>query len=270
MSAEEEATTEPDGPTLGSVLAAFIFLTQIPLARWPFLPEPTRRDWRWAPAHFPLVGCVLGLLLAPVPFILAPLGSLAAAGLTIALSMLLTGAFHEDGLADTFDAMGGAFEPGRVLEILKDSRIGTFGGAALGISILCRTALLAEVGRSGGVWLPLVFCVARCGPVWQLARIDYVSPPQGAKSRDLASASPWVPWLATTWVALVVVGYASTCSLTLNGVLFLAVLQWSVWLVTARWYRRRVGGITGDFLGATEQLSELVALGWVAWGTTVV
>ena len=83
--------------------------------------------------------------------------------------MLLTGAFHEDGLADTSDALGGAYDREKIFVILKDSRIGAFGACALVVSIAGRAALLAHLGEGGAWALPLVGAAARVGPVWQIA-----------------------------------------------------------------------------------------------------
>src|SRR6478609_6503675 len=83
-----------------AVRAAFVFFTRLPVGGFPYRKE----DWKWAAAHAPFVGLVLGVALGLLERLLLPLGALPAAVLTIAVSLLLTGAFHEDGLADTSDA----------------------------------------------------------------------------------------------------------------------------------------------------------------------
>jgi adenosylcobinamide-GDP ribazoletransferase len=240
--------------------AAFVFLTRIPVGGHPYAAA----DWAWAPAHFPLVGLVLGTLLAGLHRLLWPVGPLADAALVVGASLLLTGALHEDGLADTSDALGGATDRSRVLEILKDSRVGTFGACALLVSIVGRVVLLGQLGPSA-VWaLPLVGCAARVGPVWQMMALPHVSRAT-AKSRDVAGATLPQALAATCWLA------AATTLLLVFRVLgapraiaFAATLG-SVTLVTAWQYARRLGGVTGDFLGATEQLCELAGYTVLAW-----
>jgi adenosylcobinamide-GDP ribazoletransferase len=241
--------------------AAFAFLTRIPVGGRPY----AETEWTWAPAHFPLVGLVVGGALAAVHRLLWPLGSLADAALVIGASLLLTGALHEDGLADTSDALGGTHDRARVLEILKDSRVGTFGACALLVSILGRVALLAQLGRSA-VWaLPLVGCAARVAPVWQMVSLPYVSGPS-SKSRHIVGATLPQALAASAWLAAAA---ASALGLHLVSAPRLAVFAAAiaaVTLVTAGRYARRLGGITGDFLGATEQLCELAGYAVLAWG----
>jgi adenosylcobinamide-GDP ribazoletransferase len=244
-----------------AIRASFIFFTRLPVGGFPYRPA----DWKWAAAHAPLVGLVLGAALGVLNRALLPLGALPAALLVLGASLLLTGAFHEDGLADTSDALGGGYDSERVLLILKDSRIGSFGGAALVISIVGRAALLARLG--GGVaWaFPLVWCGARVGPVWLMAAMPYVTVSDGAKSRDLTKAGIPQALVATAWfaalsLALVCGGYLTAQRLGALAAALAAVMAMSGWR-----YWSRVRGITGDFLGATEQLGELLALAVLAW-----
>jgi adenosylcobinamide-GDP ribazoletransferase len=240
--------------------AAFVFLTRIPVGGHPY----DAAAWRWAPAHFPLVGLVLGALLGALHRALWPVGALGDAALVLGASLLLTGAMHEDGLADTADALGGGMTPERVLEILKDSRVGVYGACALLVSLVGRAALLARIGRDAAWALPLVGCAARVGPVWQMLALRYVTG-AGAKSRDVAGARLPQAIGATLWLA-VACAIAVLCGVL--DVRRLAVLLGALAAVVAAtaWrYRRRVGGVTGDFLGATEQLGEIAAYAVLAW-----
>jgi adenosylcobinamide-GDP ribazoletransferase len=241
--------------------AAFVFLTRIPVGGFPYSGD----EWRWSVAHFPLVGALLGALLACVDRALLPLGELPAALGTVAASLLLTGAFHEDGLADTSDALGGAFDRDKIFAILKDSRIGAFGACALIVSIVGRAALLARLGPYAAWALPLVGAAARVGPIWQLAILPYVTPDGVARSSGVARAGFVQASVGTAWAIAVALGLASTQHV--NGVraagVFGAVA--AVAIVSGWRYVRRAGGITGDFLGATEQLCELSVLGVLAW-----
>jgi adenosylcobinamide-GDP ribazoletransferase len=248
-------------PPIRGIRAAFVFLTRIPVGGFPY----RREDWTWAAAHSPLVGLVVGAITGGIDHLLLPLGALPAAILAIGASLLVTGAFHEDGLADTSDALGGGYDPARVLAILKDSRIGTFGGAALVVSIAGRAALLTELG-SAGLWaMPLVGCLARTGPIWLMAGLPYVTSTSEAKSRDVARGGPPQAIVATVWFvgASAVATMSGWITMARAGALIVTVM--AVALLTGWRYRRRLGGITGDFLGATEQVGELCALAVLAW-----
>jgi adenosylcobinamide-GDP ribazoletransferase len=241
--------------------AAFVFLTRVPVGGFPYAED----DWRWAGAHFPLVGLVLGALLGFIDRVLWPLGPFAAAIAAIGASLLLTGAFHEDGFADTSDALGGGHDREKILLILKDSRVGAFGACAIAMSIAGRAALLARLGEGAAWAMPLVGAVARAAPVWQLAVLPYVASP-GSKSRGVAQAGAAQAVVATLWavaagVVLIAMGHFDVRRVV---VLFAVVL---VTTFLSGWrYARRLGGVTGDFLGATEQLCELAAYAVLAWG----
>jgi adenosylcobinamide-GDP ribazoletransferase len=244
--------------------AAFAFLTRIPVGGHPY----AEAEWTWAPAHFPFVGLILGGVLAAAHRLLWPLGPLADAALVVGASLLLTGALHEDGLADTSDALGGTDDRARVLEILKDSRVGTFGACALLVSLLGRVALLAQLGRSAAWALPLIGCTARVGPVWQMLALPYVSGAK-AKSRHIVGATLPQALAASAWLAAAAAAVLTLHLLSGPRLAALVAALAAVTLVTSWQYARRLGGITGDFLGATEQLCELAGFAVLAWGGPV-
>src|SRR6478752_1502100 len=248
-------------PPVRAMRAAFAFFTRLPVGGFPYRKE----DWKWAGAHAPLVGLVLGGALAVLQRALSPLGALPAAVLVIAVSMLITGAFHEDGLADTSDALGGGYNVERVHAILKDSRIGSFGVAALVVSIAGRAALLAQLDRAVVFALPLVFCAARRGPIWLLASLDYVTAEEPSKSRDLTRAGLSQAAVASAWLASVSIALVRAGDISAERIGALVAVLAAVTTVTGWRYWVRARGITGDFLGATEQLCELAALAVLAW-----
>jgi adenosylcobinamide-GDP ribazoletransferase len=237
-----------------------VFLTRIPVGGFPYTPE----EWGWAPAFFPVVGAVVGGTTGVVFDALQPLGATGAAYLALGASLLLTGAFHEDGLADTSDALGGGVDREEVFAILKDSRIGTFGACALVVSIAGRASLMAHLGARATWALVFVGAAARTAAVWQIAALDYATP-TGSKSRHVTRASGWHALAA------------SGCTIGIGAVLALERLvpPWRaaaacaatavVAFLTAVRFKAAVGGVTGDFLGATEQLGELAALAVMAW-----
>jgi adenosylcobinamide-GDP ribazoletransferase len=243
--------------------AAFVFLTRVPVGGFPYEDG----DWRWAAAHAPLVGFFVGGAVGLIDRVLQPVGALPAAFLALAASLLLTGAFHEDGLADTSDALGGASDPARVLAILKDSRIGSFGGAALVVSIGARAALIAELGVRAPWALAIVGCIARVAPIWLMAALPYVTSDAASKSREAARGGLPQALVATAWGA-VALGCAVTLGpLSEEKIVPVCAATLMVAAVTGFRYWRRLGGITGDFLGATEQLAEMAVLAVLVWKT---
>ena len=257
-STNEDRPESTDAQTLRHALrgvrAAFIFLTRVPVGGFPYQTV----EWKWANAHFPLVGAFLGACSGLVYWCACDFDATFAAVLAVATSIWMTGAFHEDGLADSADALGGGIDDKpRVLEILKDSRIGTYGTAGFVMVLLARVALLSKLTALPGL-LALVSAhsLARVPPIWIKTFLPYASEGPLAKSRDLESSSSVQVVVATAWGLLL-------------GVLFVPSLTTLIWIALAlailgrflAWrFERRVGGYTGDFLGATEQLGEVVVL----------
>ncbi len=181
---------------------------------------------------------------------------LVAATVTVTLSLLLTGAFHEDGLADTADALGGAYTREKLFEILKDSRVGTFGASALICSLLLRVLLLARLDAFAPVAIVVTQCLSRVPPIWLMAAMPYVTAEDGAKSRDIARAG--VPQLILATSLGLGVCFVTGVMRRLRSEEFLgmAVAAFVLTAVCAWRFRKRAGGITGDFLGATQQVVE--------------
>ena len=265
---EEDAAAEARGPgetrswpaAVRGARAAFVFFSRLPVGGFPYRES----DWHWAPAHLPLVGAVVGAGSAAA-FALATwlrLGPFLGACLALGASLWLTGAMHEDGLADSADGLGGGRARERVLEIMKDSRIGTYGAAALFVALLARTAALSELSASSWFAVVAVHVAARVAPVWLLCALPYVNDRADAKSGALIRSRPLHGVVALGWCGLALglgVGFAE-----LPGRAALAAMLVPVVLTPpfAQYFRRRVGGVTGDLLGAAEQVAEIGA--WVA------
>ena len=149
--------------------------------------------------------------------------------------------------------------------ILKDSRIGTFGASALVLSIAGRAALVAQLDGRAAWALVLAGVLARAAPVWQMVLLPYATP-KGGKSRELTRAGPAQALIASAWPIALGVALVATHSFDASRIMatFLAVAVLAG--VTGWRYTVRAGGITGDFLGATEQLGELAILAVLAWG----
>jgi adenosylcobinamide-GDP ribazoletransferase len=262
-------------------LLSLQFFTRIPvtgrLANWVgFSPAMLRAS----AGHFPGVGVLVGGLVAGFTagllWLLPPTGSapLVAAALSTAFGVWLTGAFHEDGLADVFDGLGGSADRDRALVIMKDSRVGAFGAIAIMLALLCKVSLLTLLGDVSGPLMVLALFTAhvmsRTWPLLTIRLLPHVGDVAGSKSKPLADQisiaglRTGLIWclLALTLVAsvqvatdFVVINLAPEGLLhALINAMAASVLAWGVML---RWFWRRLGGFTGDCLGATQQVCEV-------------
>lgn len=255
------------------VAVAVQFLTRLPVPAWvarePWHPDSLNRCVR----HFPLVGALVGGAGAGVAWsALLVWPPTVAATLAVTTTLWLTTAFHEDGLADTADALLGTATRERALAIMKDSRIGTYGAAALALALWLRVSLLAEMlgvgALLGAAALVAMHAGARAAAVVLMATLAYGGDEAHAKAKPLARSvrprdAAWatatgasllcLPWLAEPRVVHFWHGAAAAAALALMVV------------ATRMGLRRRLGGYTGDTLGACEQLGEIaVALAFVA------
>nr|WP_255763700.1 adenosylcobinamide-GDP ribazoletransferase [Pelomonas sp. P7] len=243
------------------LLVALQFLTRLPVRLSGFQPAWLNDCVR----HFPVVGAAVGLAGGAVLAAAAQAWpAWIAAVLALAATVALTGGFHEDGLADTFDALGGVVSRDKALAIMKDSRIGSYGALALVLSLLLRAALLAVLATRpmGAAVAALVVshAFARTAAVGVMVSLPYGGDLEHAKAKPLALAvAPRNLGLALGWCALLAAGLAGTG--TPWGRLLAAAAAAAVvaWLMRG-WLRRRLGGYTGDGLGATEQLTEIAVL----------
>jgi adenosylcobinamide-GDP ribazoletransferase len=250
---------------------ALQFLTRVPVpARVGFEP-----DWLNACVrHFPLVGAAVGavggVVLAGASTLWPPA---VAALLALAATVALTGAFHEDGLADTFDALGGVVSRERALAIMKDSRIGTYGAAALALSLALRAAAMAVLCAWPAPALVaavvLSHTLGRTVAVTVMAALPYAGDAEHAKAKPLALAVRPVHWApAIVQAALVVAACMAWGGVPVGAVAAAGGAAAGVAVGMRGWLRRRLGGYTGDGLGASEQLAELAVLLALtaAWG----
>ncbi len=229
------------------------------------LPTPALRDFdpAWltqSVRYFPLAGALVGLIGAAVLWLAAQLLPLPVAALiALAATVAVTGAFHEDGLADTFDALGGSVPTHRALEIMRDSRIGTYGAGALILSLLLRWQLLYALP------LPLAMAVlvsshaaARAGAASLMANLDYVRVEVEAKAKPVAHSLTGANLLSTLALGLLpMVGIAIAVPAWWAPLLAGALAVVVVRLWCAHWFRQRLQGYTGDALGCAEQLGEI-------------
>lgn len=238
---------------LEALLLAVQFLT-----RWPVRVSGVFSEGRLAATvrYYPLVGVLIGAFAAGV-FWLAHLVfpmSLAVV-LSTAASLLATGALHEDGFADVCDGLGGSSEREKALAIMRDSRLGTYGAAGLGLMLAAKTLALVALPSHIVPWLLIAaHAASRSSVVLVIATSQYV--------RDAGTATPvaetlrpsgLVFALATGMVAVCGLGIAGAYSGISVGLIGLAAGH----LAMRRAYERRLGGYTGDCLGSVQQTSEL-------------
>lgn len=242
-------------------LVALQFLTRLPVRLSRFEPAWLNDCVR----HFPLVGALVGAAGAAVLVGASQFWpSWVAAVLALAATVALTGGFHEDGLADTFDALGGVVPREKALAIMKDSRIGSYGALALGLSLLLRAALLAVLATRplmGAVAALLAsHALARTAAVGVMVSLPYGGDAEHAKAKPLALAvAPGNFIMALAWCGLLGTGLWAW-GLRLERLLLALAAAAAVAVLMRQWLQRRLGGYTGDGLGATEQLAEIGVL----------
>ena len=247
---------------------ALQFLTRVPV--------PAGVPWTEAAMHasaryFPLVGALVGAFGVLVWWGAQTLWpSTIAVLLSMAATVWITGAFHEDGWADTCDGLGGSVGRERALHIMKDSRLGTYGAIGLVLLLALKASALVSLPAP---WLPALMvwshALSRVAPLVLMRTMAY------AGDADHAKAKPMAQQATLTTLAVAV------ATLMVLAVLLGAVAQWtqgaaaphllwallaglassalSTW-VAGRWFWRRLGGYTGDTLGASQQLAEVAAL----------
>ncbi|MCM2250986.1 MAG: adenosylcobinamide-GDP ribazoletransferase [Ramlibacter sp.] len=256
------------GHSLRSLLLALQYFTRVPLppalARWIGFDAGLQRA---SLAHFPGVGLlVAGVAMAcyGLAYWLLPRSGytpLAAAVLSTAATLLLTGALHEDGLADTADGLGGGHGRERALEIMKDSRIGAFGALALMVALLAKISLLALIGSVAG-WTAAAAALlgahvsSRALVLAIVATLPNVGSAATSKSLPVAGSMERAGLgVGLGWCALGLAGAAhlSSAWVSLAGLAFAAAML--LWF--RRVLARRLQGFTGDTLGAAQQLCEI-------------
>jgi len=237
------------------------YFTRVPVPRWVGFE---REYLNAAARYFPLVGAMVGGVAALV--YLAAL-RVFPAGVAVLLSMtatlVLTGAFHEDGLADCADAFGGGYTRDDVLRIMHDSRIGAFGAIALVIALALKWQTLAALPPMRAAMLMIAaHAASRAFAISYLVTLDYVRAEGKAKpvaqrmsvmslALALAFGLPWLLWMGWRFACVTVVVLAS------------------LRFIAGRYFVRRIGGYTGDCLGCAQQVFELAiyltGLAWISY-----
>lgn len=250
---------------------ALQFYTRIPIvgaiARWS---RYSSARLALATRYFPLVGLLLGLIIAVVYVLLAfVLPHSVAVLIALITGVLLTGAFHEDGWADFCDGFGGHVSRERTLEIMTDSRIGAYGAIGTMLLLLLKFEVLASIDSN---WTALMFVCAhpfsRACSVAIMLMLPYARLDDESKAKPIARGVRRVDCLIAMLIGLLPIVGAVIWLNEYEAFLLpmLLAMTTTVWL--ARKFYRRLQGYTGDCLGATQQLTEtLFYLGLLCWLT---
>lgn len=275
------ATTTTNDGVGGIIIALFksefrtfftiwMFITRLPSPSWIDLhPGYLMRGM----SYFPVAGSILGLMYAIVfdfVDISLDLPSSIAASFLISMGLYITGCFHEDGLADSADGLGGGWSKSQILKIMTDSRVGTFGCAALGMFLLMKVQLLGALGTSH--WQ--LFECSGAGPAIVVSQtVARLSAPYLIRTRDyIAEVGPKSPFYIFMVEAKYLVSWgrlaiATSFSLALACIMYgpvVSTILITVVLFVAHLAGNKgdylLGGVMGDFLGSTICVCEIAAL----------
>ena len=240
-------------PTFQDLITAFMLLTRLPVG-WLGSGSPDLARGVWA---FPVVGLAVGLIGAFFYWLLHRIGVPAwlAACWAAAAILIVSGALHEDGLADMADGFGGGRTRERKLEIMRDSRIGSYGAVVLALSLMIRVGALAALDRPNIVLVALI-AAGMAGRGAMIVPLLLLSP---ARTDGMASGMGHVPqWSAALGFGLV--GLFLLFLLPVGGAFAVAVAAGMAAFAVAQLARAQIGGHTGDVLGAVEVIAECVTL----------
>jgi len=238
---------------LNIFLTALQFLTRLPISGWVrYNPEHLNQSTK----YFPLVGLVVAAIGTTFYLVSTILFSEHLSVLiAILATVLVTGAFHEDGLADSCDGFGGSYDREKIMTIIKDSRLGTFGALGLWFLMTFKFLTLVELSAINNLMFMKAFAaghvLSRYSSLVLILRYPYVS--QSSKnSKPIAESLSQRNFLFASTVALVM-AFLLLQEMLLLPLSLAAVVTWRA----GRYFSKRIGGITGDTLGAANQLVEL-------------
>jgi adenosylcobinamide-GDP ribazoletransferase len=239
---------------VNTFLAAVMFLTRLPVGRFYEFRE---EEVAASTVYFPIVGALVGLAGGLALLMSTALPSFVAVLISMLITICLTGGLHEDGLADSADGLIGGRDPQRRLEIMKDSRIGAYGALALWFSltaklILVQSLLAASLFTAIGASV-IAHCLGRAATVGLLSCLPYART-EDSKSRQFGNKVTFRQLALVLAFAIAI----SLFLLRLQGV-FCLTAALAVTFICGLYFKDKIGGITGDCLGAANQLVELSA-----------
>ena len=240
------------------VLLAIVFLTRLPFTLSEDRKSSQLADVIWA---FPVVGVVVGFLSSLSMLIGFQLGldPLVCGLIAVASQVLITGALHEDGLADVADGFGGGDEVDDKLRIMRDSRLGTYGVLAIIFSIILRASLIASMTTQTIAVIALISAgaVSRAFVALAMNQLEIVRP-------DGLSIQAGKPTNEATLVTLALGGAISFLLLGISGWIVLVVASGAA-IMMCLFAKRQIGGQTGDVLGTVQQITEVAVLISIVW-----
>ena len=236
---------------------ALSFFTRLPVPKsMEYSPELLSQSSR----YFSLVGLLLGAMLALAYSVISPFFSPAITILMImSLSLLLTGAFHEDGLADMADGFGGGYHAEQCLIIMKDSRIGTYGAVTLIMALALKFSLLVELAtyNLSVILMSIVLSqsLSRAIAASLIATMPYVSDERSSKSKPLATEQSTTGSFILLFIGCLPLWFYPI-AVVVTCLMVLLIFRW----LFQQWLMKKIGGFTGDCLGAAQQTSEILIL----------
>lgn len=229
--------------------SAVQFLTRLPVPRMEFRDE----DLAKSVVFFPLVGLLVASGGVLLHFALAGHTSNAVTVvLILCYLVLITGGLHEDGLADAADGFGGGWDKDQTLAIMRDSRIGSYGAIAISLSLLSRFVFLTELAPAK---FSAYFIAGQVLSRWTAVPLSFFLSSARADSGQgsmIARKISWISLIAGTLIAFGVAAFFLKSRIFWTGVTVLCIA-----VISGLYYKKRLGGITGDCLGATIQLAEI-------------
>lgn len=242
---------------------ALMFYTRIPCPKnIDHSPEYINKATR----YFPLIGWIVGAISFVVFYLsLFFFDTNIAVLFSIIAGILVTGAFHEDGLADVFDGFGGGWTKAKILEIMKDSRVGAYGVIALiflfGIKYLSLNGLLLKIDRTNYLLYALIFIsyhsLARFTAINIVFTSQYSREDETSKAKPIAKAHSYKEIIGAYFFGLLPL--LALCFINWKFILVLFPL-FLLYFFSKRYFQKWIDGYTGDCLGAVEQLAECLIL----------
>lgn len=240
------------------LLTGWMYFTRVPMPAFlakqlAYSQQSLERSAKFLPLFGILIGAISGGVFLLAEFLLG--SATLAAALSMATSILLTGALHEDGLIDFFDAFGGGWwSRERILTIMKDSRIGSFGAIAIILVLLVKFESLQLIG-SGQIVVGLIAAHAFS----RFTAASFIGTHEYVRDNDQSYFKPMVKAKMSTGDFITLTFFGMVPTLFLGNLLLLCLLPvlWLIRTLFGLWFIRKIGGYTGDCLGATQQIIEL-------------
>ena len=241
-------------------LTAIQFFTRIPVPAWV---GHSVQQLEQAARYFPLVGICVGALSAAALWLGAQVLPLSlAVGLSMVTGIFVTGAFHEDGLSDFVDGMGGGYTKEKVLAIMKDSRVGAYGVIALILVLLLKYQAIMELCAVQSPF-PVIAALVAAHAISRLMATSimltqrYVREDDGARAKPAAQQISTVSFAIATITGIATIGILYTAGMQPASIIFAVAAALLMRAYLAWQLKKRLGGYTGDCLGAVQQLTEL-------------